>query len=41
MLTVRLNLTKVKERIYLKELLNYKSTTYKELNEKEINHLYT
>ena len=25
----------------LKELLNYKSTTYKNLNEEEINHLYT
>ena len=30
----RLNLTK------LKELLNYKSATYKELDEDEINHLY-
>ena len=35
----RLNLTKLK-RDLLKELLNYKSTTYKELNEEEINHLY-
>ena len=25
----------------LKELYNYKATTYKNLNEKEINHLYT
>ena len=36
----RLNLTKLKKDL-LKELLNYKSTTYKELNENEINHLYT
>ena len=36
----RLNLTKLKKDL-LKELLNYKSTTYKELNEEEINHLYT
>ena len=36
----RLNLTKLKKDL-LKELLNHKSTTYKELNEKEINHLYT
>ena len=35
----RLNLTKLKKYL-LKELLNYKSTTYKELNEKELNHLY-
>ena len=35
----RLNLTKLKKDL-LKELLNYKSTTYKELNKKEINHLY-
>ena len=35
----RLSLTKLKKDL-LKELLNYKSTTYKELNEKEINHLY-
>ena len=35
----RLNLTKLKKDL-LKELLNYKSTTYKELNENEINHLY-
>ena len=35
----RLNLTKLKKDL-LKELLNYKSTTYKELNVKEINHLY-
>ena len=25
----------------LKELYNYKATTYKNLNEEEINHLYT
>ena len=37
---IRLNLTKLKKDL-LKELLNYKSTTYKELNEEEINHLYT
>ena len=37
---IRLNITKLKKDL-LKELLNYKSTTYKELNEKEINHLYT
>ena len=36
----KLNLTKLKKDL-LKELLNYKSTTYKELNEEEINHLYT
>ena len=36
----RLNLTKLKKDL-LKELLNYKSTTYKELNDEEINHLYT
>ena len=36
----RLNITKLKKDL-LKELLNYKSTTYKELNEEEINHLYT
>ena len=36
----RLNLTKLKKDL-LKELLNYKSTTYKDLNEEEINHLYT
>ena len=35
----RLNITKLKKDL-LKELLNYKSTTYKELNENEINHLY-
>ena len=35
----RLNLTKLKKYL-LKELLNYKSTTYKELNENEIIHLY-
>ena len=35
----RLNLTKLKKDL-LKELLNYKSTTYKQLNEEEINHLY-
>ena len=35
----RLSLTKLKKDL-LKELLNYKSTTYKELNENEIIHLY-
>ena len=35
----RLNLTKLKKDL-LKELLNYKSTIYKQLNEEEINHLY-
>ena len=35
----RLSLTKLKKDL-LKELLNYRSTTYKELNEKEIIHLY-
>ena len=35
----RLNITKLKKDL-LKELLNYKSTTYKHLNENEINHLY-
>ena len=36
---IRLNITKLKKDL-LKELLNYRSTTYKELNEEEINHLY-
>ena len=36
---IRLNITKLKKDL-LKELLNYRSTTYKELNESEINHLY-
>ena len=36
---IRLNITKLKKDL-LKELLNYKSTSYKELNESEINHLY-
>ena len=36
----RLNLTKLKKDL-LKELLNYRSTTYKELNNDEIDHLYT
>ena len=35
----RLNLTKLKKDL-LKELLNYRLTTYNELNENEINHLY-
>ena len=35
----RLNITKLKKDL-LKELLNYRSNTYKELNDKEINHLY-
>ena len=35
----RLNLTKLKKDL-LKELLNYKSSTYKSLTEDEINHLY-
>ena len=35
----RLSSTKLKKDL-LKELLNYKSTTYKELNEDEIIHLY-
>ncbi len=36
---IRLNITKLKKDL-LKEQLNYKSTTYKELNNDEINHLY-
>ena len=36
---IRLNITKLKKDL-LKELLNYKSTTYKELNNNEIHHLY-
>ena len=36
---IRLNITKLKKEL-LKELLNYRSTTYKELNNDEINHLY-
>ena len=36
---IRLNITKLKKDL-LKELLNYKSTTYKNLDENEINHLY-
>ena len=35
----RINITKLKKDL-LKELLNYKSTTYKHLNNDEINHLY-
>ena len=35
----RLSLTKLKKDL-LKELLNYKLTTYKELNNDKINHLY-
>ena len=35
----RFNLTKLKKDL-LKELLNYRSKTYKELDEDEINHLY-
>ena len=35
----RIFMTKLKKDL-LKELLDYKSTTYKELNEEEINHLY-
>ena len=35
----RLSLTKLKKDL-LKELLNYRSTTYKELNNNEIHHLY-
>ena len=35
----RLSLTKLKKGL-IKELLNYRSTTYKQLNENEINHLY-
>ena len=35
----RLNMCKLKKDL-LKELLNYKSSTYKDLNEEEINHLY-
>ena len=35
----RLNITKIKKDL-LKELLNYKSTTYKQLDENQINHLY-
>ena len=36
----RLTMCKLKKDL-LKELLNYKSTTFKNLNEEEINHLYT
>ena len=36
---IRLNITKLKKDL-LKELLNYKSSTYKNLTEDEINHLY-
>ena len=35
----RINITKLKKDL-LKELLNYKSTTYKHLNNDEINYLY-
>ena len=35
----RLSLTKLKKDL-LKELLNYRSTTYKELNNEQIDHLY-
>ena len=36
----RLTMCKLKKDL-LKELYNYKSSTYKNLNEEEINHLYT
>ena len=36
----RIVMTKLKKDL-LKELYNYKSTTYKDLNEKEIDHLYS
>ena len=36
----RIVMTKLKKDL-LKELYNYKSTTFKDLNEKEIDHLYT
>ena len=36
----RLNMCKLKKDL-LKELYNYKSSTYENLNEDEINHLYT
>ena len=36
----RLNICKLKKNL-LKELLNYKSTTFKNLTEEEIDHLYT
>ena len=36
---IRLNITRLKKDL-LKELLNYKSTTYKQLNNDEIIHLY-
>ena len=36
---IRLNITILKKDL-LKKLLNYRSTTYKELNNDEINHLY-
>ena len=35
----KLSLTKLKKNL-LKELLNYRSTTYKQLDENEISHLY-
>ena len=35
----RINITKLKKDL-LKELLNYKSTIYKHLDNNEINHLY-
>ena len=35
----RLNMCKLKKH-FLKELYNYRSSTYKNLNEEEINHLY-
>ena len=36
---IRINITKFKKNL-LKEIMNYKSTTYKELNEGEIDRLY-
>ena len=36
----RLSMSKLKKDL-LKELYNYKSTTFKDLNEKEIDHLYS
>ena len=36
----RIVMTKLKKKDLLKELYNYKSTTFKDLNEEEIDHLY-
>ena len=40
MLIIRISMCKLKKDL-LKELYNYKSTTFKNMSEQEIDHLYT